>query len=101
MTRANFSAANSFAMPSRSARSSFDELEVLVTLQRREPRVLQRDVVVLVEIVEPDDFVAALEQQLRRMEADESGRARDEYFQASFLRTIRAGRSKLPSAARA
>ena len=40
--------------------------------------MLQRDVVVLVEIVEPDDFVAALEQQLRRVEPNEPGGACDE-----------------------
>ena len=62
-----------------------DELEVSVALEDGEPRVLQRDVVVLVEIVEPDDLVAALEQQLRRVKADESGRAGDEYLQVASL----------------
>ena len=33
--------------------------------ENREPRLLERDVVVLVEVVEPDDLVAALEQVLR------------------------------------
>ena len=46
----------------------------------RQPRLLQRDVVVVVEVVEPDDFVAALQQQLRGVEADEAGRAGDEEF---------------------
>ena len=51
--------------PSRSARSSLTKLEASDCLRGGEPRLLQRDVVVLVEIVEPDDLVAALQQQLR------------------------------------
>ena len=46
----------------------------------REPRLLQRHVVVVVEIVEADDFVAALEQPLGDVEADEAGGAGDEEF---------------------
>ena len=56
MTRWNFSAANSFAIPSRSAKSSLTNLKLAWRLQDREPRMLQRDVVVLVEVVEPDDL---------------------------------------------
>ncbi len=54
-----------------------DELEVRVALEDLEPSMLQRDVVVLVEIVEADDLVAALEQQLRGVESNEPGRAGD------------------------
>ena len=57
-----------------------DEAEVRPLPQLREPRLLQRDVVVVVEVVEPDDFVAALQQELRGVEADEAGRAGDEKF---------------------
>ena len=38
-----------------------DEAEVRPLPQLREPRFLKRDVVVVVEVVEPDDFVAALQ----------------------------------------
>ena len=44
----------------------------------RQPRFLQRHVVVVVEIVEADDLIAALEQQLRGVKADEAGGAGDE-----------------------
>ena len=51
------------------------EVRVLELLQ---PRELQVDVVVLVEVVEPDDVVAAREQALRDVHADETGGAGDE-----------------------
>jgi hypothetical protein len=37
------------------------ELESRILSENREPRVLQRDVVVLIEVVEAHHFVAALE----------------------------------------
>src|SRR5262249_26336151 len=43
-----------------------------------EPRLLERRVVVGVEIVEADDAVAVREQTTRDVEADEAGRAGDE-----------------------
>ncbi len=45
--------------------------------------MFERDVVILVEIVEPNDLVAALEQVLRRVMPNEAGRAGNEYFQRS------------------
>ena len=47
-----------------------DLLEREALTQRGElgqPRMLQRDILVRVEVVETDDVVAALEQQLRRV----------------------------------
>src|SRR4029077_8115270 len=44
-----------------------------VRSQAREPRLLERHVVVRIEVVEPDDFVPAREQALRRVRADEAG----------------------------
>jgi hypothetical protein len=79
-----------------------DELEPSVALEHLEPRVLQREVVVLVEVVEADDLVAALEQQLRRMISDESSGTCNQYLQASTYRgEIRAVRARLLSASRA
>ena len=40
-------------------------------LQLVEPRLLQRRIVIIVEIVDPDDVVAALEQGARGRRADE------------------------------
>src|SRR5689334_888851 len=61
------------------------ELEIALALQHLEPRMLQRDVVVLVEIVEAHDLVAALEQELRGVKTDESSGSGDEYFQNELL----------------
>src|SRR4051794_5063763 len=55
-----------------------DELEVLASAEDLEPSVLQRDVVVLIEVVETDHLVAALEQCPRRMKTNESGGACNE-----------------------
>jgi hypothetical protein len=57
------------------------ELEFRVRLEQAQARVLQRDVVVRIEVVEPDDLVTALEQKFRSMEAYEPGCARDKYSQ--------------------
>jgi hypothetical protein len=78
------------------------ELETRVLRENREPRVLQRDVVVLVEIVEPDDLVASLEQVLRCVMPDEAGGAGNQYFQRSApIARVTDARRKLPSARRA
>ena len=47
-------------------------------LELLQPCELQVDVVVLVEVVEPDDGVAAREQALCDVHADETGGAGDE-----------------------
>ena len=55
------------------------EAEIVVFLQPRQPRFLQRHVVIVVEIVDADDGVAALEQTDRGMHADETGRSCHKY----------------------
>ena len=47
-----------------------------LAVQARQPRFLQRGVVVRVEIVEAEDLVAAIEQPARHVVADEPGGAR-------------------------
>ncbi len=49
-------------------------------LQLSEPRLLEGDVVVLVEVVEPDDLVTPGQQALGRVKADESSRAGQQIF---------------------
>ena len=51
-----------------------------INLQAGQPRPLQIHVVVIVQIVETDDFVAALQQAQRQRGADETGAARDQDF---------------------
>ena len=46
-------------------------------LQSRKPRLLQLGVVIIVETVDSDDLVAALEQRARRCSADEPRSSRD------------------------
>ena len=54
-------------------------------LEPRQPRVLQLDVVVVVEVVEADHLVAARQQALRDVHADEAGGAGDEDFHVLVL----------------
>src|SRR5260370_1147890 len=54
------------------------ETEPAVLLQLLEARFLQRDVVVVIDVVDSDDLVAAGEQPRGDVVADESGRAGDE-----------------------
>ncbi len=56
------------------------EAEARLLLELREARLLESDVVVVVEVVETDDLVAAREQLRRSMKADEAGRAGDQYL---------------------
>src|SRR5690606_12620200 len=65
------------------------ELEVAVGLEQREARALQRGIVVLVQIVEPDDVVAPLEQALCGVKADEAGSARHQDLQCALPSVIR------------
>src|SRR5277367_430670 len=58
----------------------FREAKRRIAQQNLEARPFQLRVVVRVEVVEPDHFVAALEQQPRGMETDETGRAGHEHF---------------------
>ena len=55
-----------------------NKLEPLVGRQLIDPCLLQARVVVVVQVIEPDHFVAAFEQQFADEHADESGRAGDE-----------------------
>ena len=55
-------------------------------LELLQPRELQVDVVVVVEVVEPDHGVAAREQALRDVHADETGGAGDQDFHSMLPR---------------
>jgi hypothetical protein len=55
-------------------------------LQQRKPGKLERWIVVVVEIVDAHDLVAALEQPLRHMHADKAGATGDQSFHGLFLR---------------
>ena len=55
-----------------------DEAEPRELLQHLEPRELEAHIVVVVEVVEPDDLVAALEQLAGRVIADEASGAGDQ-----------------------
>jgi hypothetical protein len=46
-----------------------------MTRENRESGFLERNFVVIIKIVEPDNLIAALEQDLRDMKPDESGSA--------------------------
>lgn len=54
------------------------EGETMVLLEQIEPCMLERRVVILVQIVDADDRLPCPQQILRQMEADEAGAARDE-----------------------
>jgi hypothetical protein len=56
----------------------FFEREPLVVPQHRQPRLLQRRVVVAVDAVEPDHRAALLQQLFGDVEADEPGSSGDE-----------------------
>jgi hypothetical protein len=44
------------------------------------PRILQRDIIIVVEIVNPDDIIAARKQALDTMHADEAGATCNQNF---------------------
>ena len=58
--------------------------------QLGEPRLLERGIVVVIEIVDPDDRASLLEQAARHMEPDESRRSGHQY-----LRTVLHAHSSL------
>ena len=62
-----------------------DEIEALVRDQPVQPRLLQPRVVVVVHVVETEHLVAAFQQALAEVGADEAGRAGDEYAHVLFL----------------
>ena len=82
MTRGNFSRANSAFMPPLSARSIFTKRNFGCALEDGEARALQVRIVVVVEVVEPDDLVAARQQLARGVEADEPGGAGEQNLHA-------------------
>ena len=72
-------------MPSRLARSSSTKRKRGSFCRMREARLLEVDVVVVVEVVEADDLVAAREQPSCRRRADEAGGSRDQNLHRSRL----------------
>ena len=76
--------------------------ELMLLYRQGEAGAFECGIVVLVEIVEADDFVASIQQQLGSMKADKTGGSGNQYLHACFLWTeLRVGRSRLPSATRA
>ena len=57
----------------------FFEMKSGILAQNIEPGGLQPGVIITVEIVDPNNAPAHLEQTLRHVESDEPGRARDQY----------------------
>src|SRR6266480_8087728 len=66
-----------------------DEAETLVPGQPRQSRLLQGNVVVVVEVVQAQNIVAAREQPLRDMHPDESRRSCDPDFQMTISSATR------------
>jgi hypothetical protein len=85
ITRCGRSRSNSSAIPARSAISSRDSLKARIGRQARQPRLLEGDIVVVVEIVNADDFVAAREQALADMHADKPGGAGEQDLHGRLL----------------
>src|SRR5450631_4045116 len=56
------------------------EPKARIASQNIQARILQLVIVIVIEIIETDDFVASLEQQARRMKADKTGCAGHEQF---------------------
>ena len=80
-----------------------DETESTVRRKPRQPRLFQGNVVVVVEVVQAKNVVAARKEPLRDMHPDESRRARDQDFQMTvpcvclLSLSPRLPRSRLPS----
>src|SRR5574338_565926 len=66
-----------------------------VLLQPREPRLLQHRIVIIVEVVDPDDLVAAVEQRPRGRRSDEPSRPRDQYRHGAAIGGAAAARKSL------
>ncbi len=56
--------------------------------RQREPRLLQADVIVAVEVVEPDDVITLRQQEPRGMVADESCGTGNKDFYIRHLRDL-------------
>jgi len=74
---------NSERMPSSSATFELFEPEAGVLAQPFETGLLEADVVVVVQVVDADDFVSGGKQPLRDVHTDESGRAGNQAFQGT------------------
>ena len=80
-----------------------DEIKAGLGRQTRQPVMLERRVVIVVQIIQADHLIAACQQQLADMHADEAGRAGDEYFHAIScrnpfqLQTVLSQGPRLPS----
>ncbi len=61
------------------------ELVAELLLQLRQPRLLQLRVVIVIEAVDPDDLVAALEQGARCRRSDKPRSSRDQNRHGGFL----------------
>ncbi len=56
--------------------------EVIVLVEQRRARLLQRRIIVVVEVVDADNHIATLQQRFCGKETDETGGACDENFHA-------------------
>ncbi len=66
------------------------EAEAALARQGREPRLFQRDRIIVVDVIDADDVFAALQKRRADMHADEAGRAGDENrHRFSITRTLR------------
>ena len=65
------------------------ELEPCPALQLRQPGLLQRDIVIRVQIVDADDPLAAVEQVLRDMKPDKPGAASNQAQHSCHPKRIR------------
>ncbi len=78
MTRGNFSRSNNAVIPVAVRHIEFYETKARIAFELLESRLFQGDVVVLVEIVQPNDLIAAIEQRARSVIADEPRRTSDQ-----------------------
>ena len=86
MTASNFSRLNIFSMPARSTMSSLSKVKVLVSGETLEARLLERDVVVVVHVVDAVHAVATRQQPQGQCGTDKSGDAGDHDFHGYSFR---------------
>jgi hypothetical protein len=60
-------------------------------LQPGEPRLLERDIIVFVEVIDAEDFVSTLQQAERKMHSNEAGGAGDQNLGHGFLKCPKMG----------
>ena len=71
---------------------AFHKLEILMGLQARKAGLLQIDVVIVIEVVEADDVVAARKQRLSGVRSDEARSAGNQYLHSVRILSRQAGR---------